>query len=83
MGRTVIDEYEDYPVPDLRDCIVQYEQAARVTNDQARVVGISLNTDGLDDAGALSACDEVSTLTGLPCADPMRHTLDPILDALP
>jgi uncharacterized NAD-dependent epimerase/dehydratase family protein len=83
VGRTVIDEYEDYPVPDLRDCIVQYEQAARVTNDQARVVGISLNTDGLDDAGALSACDEVSTLTGLPCADPMRHTLDPILDALP
>jgi len=54
-----------------------------VTNDQARVVGISLNTDGLDDAGALSACDEVSTLTGLPCADPMRHPVDPILDALP
>ena len=83
VGRTVIDEYEDYPVPDLRDCVAQYEQAALVTNDQARVVGISLNTNGLDDAGALSACDAVSTLTGLPCADPMRHPLDPILDALP
>ena len=83
VDRSVIDEYEDYPVPDLRDCVAQHEQAARVTNDRARVVGISLNTDGLDDAGALSACDAVSTLTGLPCADPMRHPLDPILDALP
>ena len=25
VGRTVIDEYEDYPVPDLRECIAQYE----------------------------------------------------------
>ena len=83
VGRTVIDEYADYPVPDLRDCVAQYEQAARVTNAQARVVGISLNTEGLDDACALSACDEVGALTGLPCADPMRHLLDGILDALP
>ena len=83
VGRTVIDEYEDYPVPDLRDCIAQYEQAARVTNVQARVVGISLNTQGCDDAGALSACDDISSLTGVPCIDPMRHALDPILHALP
>ena len=83
VGRNVIDEYADYPVPGLRDCIVQYEQAARVTNGEARVVGISLNTEGLDDAGALSACNEVGALTGLPCADPMRHPLDTILDALP
>ena len=83
VGRTVIDEYEDYPVPDLGDCVAQYEQAARVTNDQARVVGISLNTEGLSDEDALSACNEVSTWTGLPCADPMRHPLDPILDSLP
>ena len=83
VGRAVIDEYEDYPVPDLRDCIAQYEQAARVTNVQARVVGISLNTRGCDEAGALSACDEISSLTGVPCSDPLRHALDPILDALP
>ena len=83
VGRTAIDEYEDYPVPDLRDCIAQYEQAARVTNARARVVGISLNTQGFDDAGALSACDEISSQAGVPCIDPMRHALDPILDALP
>ena len=83
VGRTEIDEYEDYPVPDLRECIAQYEQAARVTNARARVVGISLNTQGCDEAGALNACDEISSLTGVPCIDPMRHVLDPILDALP
>ena len=83
MGRTAIDEYEDYAVPDLRECIAQYEQAARVTNAQARVAGISLNTQGCDDASSLSACNEISSLTGVPCIDPMRHALDPILDALP
>ena len=82
-GRTVIDEYEDFPVPDLRECVTQYEQAARVTNRQSSIVGISLNTQGLSDTEALSACRDASTLTGLPCVDPMRHALDSILDALP
>jgi uncharacterized NAD-dependent epimerase/dehydratase family protein len=81
-GRTVIDEYEDFPVPDLRECVTQYEQAARVTNRQSSIVGISLNTQGLSDTEALSACRDASTLTGLPCVDPMRHELDSILDAL-
>ena len=82
-GRTVIDEYEDYPVPDLGECVAQYEQAARVTNGQSSIVGISLNTQGLSEAEALNACRDASTLTGLPCVDPMRHALDSILDALP
>ena len=83
VGRTVIDEYEDYPVPDLRECVTQYEQAARVTNRQSSIVGISLNTQGLSDTEALSACRDAGALTGLPCVDPMRHALDSILDALP
>jgi uncharacterized NAD-dependent epimerase/dehydratase family protein len=83
VGRAVIDEYEDYPVPDLRECIGHYEQAARVTNAISKVVGISLNTVGLDEAQARTACSDASALTGLPCLDPMRHALDPILDALP
>ena len=83
VGRTVIDEYEDYPVPDLRDCVAQYEQAARVTNRVSSIVGISLNTQGLSDDEAMRACRDNSTLTGLPCVDPMRHALDSILDALP
>jgi uncharacterized NAD-dependent epimerase/dehydratase family protein len=83
VGRTVIDEYEDFPVPDLRECIAQYERAARVTNAQSKIVGISLNTEGLDDAAALSACDEISSLTGLTCVDPLRHELGAIVDVLP
>jgi uncharacterized NAD-dependent epimerase/dehydratase family protein len=82
-GRTVIDEYEDYPVPDLRECVAQYEQAARVTNRQSSIVGISLNTRGLNATQALSACRDASILTGLPCVDPMRHALESIIDALP
>lgn len=82
-GRTVIDEYEDYLVPDLGECVAQYEQAARVTNGQSSIIGISLNTQGLSEAEAVNACRDASTLTGLPCVDPMRHALDLILDALP
>ena len=82
-GRTVIDEYEDYLVPDLGECVAQYEQAARVTNGQSSIIGISLNTQGLSEAEAVNACRDASTLTGLPCVDPMRHALDLLLDALP
>ena len=70
-------------MPDLRECVTQYEQAARVTNRVSSIVGISLNTQGLSDDEALSACRDASTLTGLPCVDPMRHALDPIIYALP
>ena len=82
VGRKVIDEYEDFLVPDLRDCVVQYERVARVTNADARVVCVSLNTADLDNEGALAACTDVRMSTGLPCIDPMRHALDPMLDAL-
>ena len=82
VGRSVIDEYEDYTVPSLRECMRRYEEAASLTNSATRVVAISLNTHGLDDAAALTACHEVATLTGLPCIDPLRHDLDPIVNAL-
>ncbi len=83
VGRTLIDEYEDFAVPDLRDCIARYEQAAALTAPLSRVIAISLNTETLSDAAAYQACEDASAATGIPCLDPMRHDLSVILDALP
>lgn len=82
-GRRAIDEYEAYPIPPLGRVIAQYEQAAQLTNPQARVVGVSLNTEPLGDDASRLACAEVAAETGLPCLDPMRHDLAPLLAACP
>ena len=75
--------YEDFAVPDLRDCIVRYEQVAALTQPASRVIGVSLNTQGLSDAAARQVCQETSEASGLPCVDPVRHDLDTMLAALP
>ena len=83
LGRTAIDEYEAYPIPPLRRAIARYEQMAQLTNPRARVVGVSLNTEVLGDNASRLACAEVTADTGLPCLDPMRHDLAPLLAACP
>jgi uncharacterized NAD-dependent epimerase/dehydratase family protein len=76
-GRTTIDEYEAFKIPDLKTCINRYEQAASLTNEVARVVGVSLNTSTLSAEEAKLVCAEVSEQTGLPCLDPMLDDLAP------
>jgi uncharacterized NAD-dependent epimerase/dehydratase family protein len=81
-ARTTIDEYEDFEIPDLKTCINRYEQAASLTNEVARVVGVSLNTSTLSAEEATRVCAEVSEQTGLPCLDPMRDDLAPWVEVL-
>ena len=81
-GRMVIDGVEDYPIPSLNEAITDYVRAARLTNKAARVVGISLNTSALDEAGALAALAAATAETGLPAADPIRGLgLDALVEA--
>ena len=56
--------------------------AARLTNQAARFVGIAVNTSGLDaqDAGALVR--ELEDAHGVPCVDPMTMGVGPIVDRL-
>lgn len=71
------------PLPDLAACIAVHEQAARVTNPAARVIGISLNTSALDEAAALELIERTAREYGMPCADPLRTGVGAIVDALP
>jgi uncharacterized NAD-dependent epimerase/dehydratase family protein len=82
-GRTHIDEYPDYPIPPLGDCIDAYLRAARLTSPRVRFIGVSLNTSGLPPARRSEAIDSAVARTGLPCADPGLGGIEVLVDGLP
>ncbi|MGI8967936.1 MAG: DUF1611 domain-containing protein [Chloroflexota bacterium] len=67
------DQIEDYPVnvPPLDRLVKIYEEAASWVRP-AKVVGIALNTRGLDDAETQRAIDDAEDRTGLPATDPVK-----------
>ena len=69
-SRTHVDDYGT-PLLGLRDLVRTYE-ALCATVKPARVVGIALNTIGLDDAAARTAIARATEETGLPCDDLVR-----------
>lgn len=72
--RTHVDDYGT-PLLALRELANIYE-ALCATVKPARVVGIALNTLGLDDAAARSAIASATEETGLPCDDLVRFGPD-------
>lgn len=71
-----------YPVPELADCLARNLEAARLTSPHARVVGICLNTSSLATEEAARECAATADRLGLPCTDPIRFGVEPILDEL-
>ncbi|MEM8917082.1 MAG: N-acetyltransferase DgcN [Pseudomonadota bacterium] len=71
------------PLPDIADCIALNEQCARLTNPKAKVIGLACNTSHLSEAEAESVMGDLSAKHGLPCADPVRTGVGPLVDALP
>src|SRR3546814_8378658 len=41
-SRATLGDFDFYPQPDLADCVAHYTACARLTNPDARVVGVSL-----------------------------------------
>ncbi|QXQ08033.1 DUF1611 domain-containing protein [Sphingosinicellaceae bacterium] len=78
--RRTLNGYPDFALPDLATAMDLYLRVAWLTNPAARFVGISLNTSKMlaDDATRLTR--ELSRLHGLPCFDPMRSDLRPLID---
>ena len=71
-----------YPLPDLAECIVANEQAARLTNPEARCIGLSINTAALDQAAAERLLKETADRLGLPCVDAVRTGVEALVDRL-
>lgn len=80
--RTHMRGLPDFKLPSIKDCIALNEQAARLTNPAARVIGVSVNTSGLP-ADAQDACLEaIEKEVGLPTVDAFRQGAGRLVDAL-
>jgi uncharacterized NAD-dependent epimerase/dehydratase family protein len=80
FGREHIRGLTQYALPSLEQCIELNERTARLTNKNAKVVGISVNSSCLHEQDALQACDELSERLDLPVIDPFRHDMSTLMD---
>ncbi|WP_332805232.1 DUF1611 domain-containing protein [Sphingomonas sp. RT2P30] len=78
--RQTLNGYPDYPLPDLGEAMDLYLRVARLTNPAVRFVGISLNTSQMAAAEATQLMAELGEQYGLPCFDPIRSDLRPLVD---
>ena len=81
-SRRTIDEYPDFPIPDLRVAIDDYLRAGRLTNPAVRCVGLSINTSSLSDTDGAEYLRRVTAELGLPVCDPVRTGVDALAAAL-
>jgi uncharacterized NAD-dependent epimerase/dehydratase family protein len=80
-GQTEVEGYPGHPIPPLAEVVELYERASLPAR-RARVLGIALNTRGLEDDGARRAIAAAEDETRLPADDPVRFGAGPLLDAL-
>ena len=72
----------DYGLPSLEALRDLALQLARIANPACQVIGIAVNTSGMDAAAAEIYCAEVEAEMGLPTVDPVRHGTGKLVDAL-
>lgn len=73
--RTHLISWPDYPLPELREAADLYLRAARLTNPDARLAAVSLNTAALDQAAAQRALEQAQAQLGVPAFDPLRSSM--------
>jgi uncharacterized NAD-dependent epimerase/dehydratase family protein len=81
-SRTHMRGLPDWPVPDLSDCLAANLAAARLTNAAVFCAGVAVNTSALDEDAAARVMDDISAALSLPCVDPMRGSVAPLVDRL-
>jgi len=80
--RSRIVSWPDYALPSLKEAEQLYLRMARMTNPDARLAGVSLNTAALDEAAAQEALAQAERELGVPAFDPMRTPLQRAIAAL-
>ncbi len=83
-GMRHLDTMAHVVVPPLRDVIALYEAVASAAGalTPARVLGVAVNTRGLNDEAARRQLDLVSEETGLLAADPVREGPGKLTEAI-
>ena len=77
--RTEIAEFPGFLIPPLATVIDLNLQMARRTNPAAKCVAIALNTSSVSVAAGAAILRDHEQAEGLPCFDPMRSDLGPIV----
>ncbi|HYG77476.1 MAG TPA: DUF1611 domain-containing protein [Planctomycetota bacterium] len=80
-ARTQISHYEQYKLPPLKQAIQLVEDLTRPLQF-ARVAAVALNTVGRTDEQASEDARRIEDETGLPAADPIRHGVQKLVDAV-
>jgi uncharacterized NAD-dependent epimerase/dehydratase family protein len=81
-SRTHMRGLPDWPLPELSHCLETNLAAARLTNPDVFCAGVAVNTSALGDEAAAKILGEISDKMELPCTDPMRNGVAPIVDRL-
>src|SRR5271170_3042684 len=81
-SRRTIDEYPDFPIPDLKTAIDDYVRAGRLTNPAIRCAGLSINSSSLSDSQCAAYFGRLTRDLGLPVCDPVRTGVDELASAL-
>jgi uncharacterized NAD-dependent epimerase/dehydratase family protein len=62
--------------------MASYLGAAQLTNPQARLLGVALNTSKLSATASLEVLAQTEQQLGLPCVDPIRTGVARLVTAL-
>lgn len=82
LNRSHMRGLPDSQFPSIATTIALNLQAARLTNPEAKVVGITVNTSSVSVEEGQRICAQLSEEFSLPCVDPLRDGTDSIIAAL-
>lgn len=68
------------PMPGMEQTIKVNLAAASLTNSNVIMGGISLNSSALNEEEAEAYCREMSEIYKVPCVDPLRHGIKPLVE---
>lgn len=81
-SRKTLRTFDRYKQPSLHACIDLYTQTARLTNANAKIVGLSFNTSSFSAAEASRILSKAEADFRLPCVDPVRTGVGRLVDAI-
>ena len=70
------------PLPDLKECIEDNLEAARLTNPAVRCAGVSVDSSGMEPEAAVELARAWEEELGLPCVNPMVQGVARIVERL-
>lgn len=82
LARKTLSSFPEFPVVSLEEAMPAYLSAARLVNPGAHFIGVALNTATLAPDEAKVVLARTSERLALPCVDPMRTGVSPLVDAL-